>query len=154
MASSSQPESPSSFLPGNLSSRNEVQQSGVLWEARWSPARERRASFCWTEVTQCWAGPLTCGHGFPEPQGTHPGNRPCSLALSSAPSRGSSSPLLFSTVAAGSQVPRTSLKTGCFQCASLFTSCDEWWGDCELCVEKTFYSISGLFPYDRLNDLF
>ena len=46
------------------------------------------ASFCWTEVTQCWAGPLTCGHGFPKPQRAHPGNRPCSLALSSAPSQG------------------------------------------------------------------
>ena len=61
---------------------------------------------------------------------------------------------LFSTVAVGSQVPRTSLKTGCFQRASLFTSSDEWWGDCELCVEITFCSVSGLLPYDRLNDLF
>lgn len=54
----------------------------VLWEARWSPAG--RGSFlCWTEVTQCWAGPLTCGHGFPKPKGPIR-KPPCSLALSSA----------------------------------------------------------------------
>ena len=62
------------------------------------------------------------------------------------PPKGISFPLLFSTVAVGSQVPRTSLKMGCFQRASLFTSSDEWWGDCELCVGITFCSISGLFP--------
>lgn len=103
----SQPGSARSFLPFNLSSRSQLQRRDLSCEARWSPGEGEESLPLLNEVAQCRAGPLLCGHGFPEAQGAHPGKRPCSLALSAAPSQGISFPLLFSIVAILSRVPRT-----------------------------------------------
>lgn len=66
---------------------------GSVMRGLLEPRRGRGTPF-WKEVAQCRAGPLLCGHGFPEAQGAHPGKRPCSLALSAVPPQGDFIPFI------------------------------------------------------------
>lgn len=148
----SQPEISSSLLPGNFSSRSWGPAEWCVVRGPLEPCYEEGASFCWTEVTQCWAGPLTCGHGFPKPQGAHQGNAHVPWPYHLLTPKGDFISAIVSTVAVGSQVPRTSLRKRAASNVLPFTSSDSGGGVSSVCRDN-FLFYFWFIPYDRLNDL-
>ena len=91
--------------------------------------------------------PLTCGRGFPEPPGARPGKHLCPLPYHLFPPKGISFPLMFSTVAVGSQVLGTQLENGLLL---KYPPSAVWWGGPGLCTDELF----GLLKCDKYIDFF